>query len=460
MVDVVRDNFSSLFPRIEECIKECDFLAIDTEFTGLHATREDTVSLFDTIEERYCKLKKFASTFIICQLGLSTFTRDSEYPHKYVSSSFNFYVCPRTMGSLDRRFSFQASNIDFLCEHKFDFNKMFYEGIHHINTLEEEKEVGECDGSEEEKEVGESDGKLREVEMEERLGLTRVFRLLEKAKKPLLGHNMLCDLALILHNFFQPLPDSYIEFKARVHLLFPVIIDTKHLCFGVQKKLSQTKLLDFTSLIDLCGALGSQRGTYYALYSPEVTHSQDCQRYNSQRVFHEAGFDAHCVGFVFLRVAHLLAMKGVRSVDAQTVPLKRYFKLVEQFINRVNLIRGPIHYIDLVGNDPPPVRSPWLVVSTPDRSPLTLSMLQQEMDCVMDTRRLTDHSALVVLSSRHKAEVLLKEMEAEKLLIRRYRWTDSSHAVKKIGFGSLFVVITAAAGATAAFVYFRTRFSS
>ena len=62
---------------------------------------------------------------------------------------------------------------------------------------------------------------------------------------------MLCDLALIYQSFCQPLPGSYTpreppipvfsiaetyeEFKAEIHQIFPVIIDTKHLCFAVQK---------------------------------------------------------------------------------------------------------------------------------------------------------------------------------------------------------------------------------
>ena len=103
-------------------------------------------------------------------------------------------------------------------------------------------------------------------------------------------------------------PDSYCKFKAQLHQIFPMIIDTKHLCFALQKAskkhshiqshnllctllctsaslqtLSQTKLVEFTSLTDLCEALGSQRGTYYALYSPEVTHSDSRYSEHSAR---------------------------------------------------------------------------------------------------------------------------------------------------------------------------------
>ena len=71
--------------------------AVDTEFTGLHATPQDEVrwvytcwseyevsslppslppslsllcSLFDTMTERYAKLKKFSEKFVVCQFGI------------------------------------------------------------------------------------------------------------------------------------------------------------------------------------------------------------------------------------------------------------------------------------------------------------------------------------------------------------------------------------------------------
>jgi hypothetical protein len=136
--------------------------------------------------------------------------------------------------------------------------------------------------------------------------------------------------------------------------------------------------------------------------------------------------------------------------------MRRYFKLVEPFTNRVNLIRGPIHYIDLVARDSPLVRSPWLVVSTPDRSQLTLPLLQKELNCVMDVRQLTPYSAVIVVSSRKRAEALMKELDREKLTIRRYRLTDSPLMARIIGLSSLTVAAAAVIG-TVAVYWSRTR---
>ena len=34
------------------------------------------------------------------------------------------------------------------------------------------------------------------------------------------------------------------------------------------------------------------------LFTPNITHANDCKKYNNgNKYFHEAGFDAFCVGF-------------------------------------------------------------------------------------------------------------------------------------------------------------------
>ena len=46
---------------------------------------------------------------------------------------------------------------------------------------------------------------------------------------------MLLDLAFIYEKFIQPLPSSWEEFKASIHQLFPLVIDTKRLCYSLRK---------------------------------------------------------------------------------------------------------------------------------------------------------------------------------------------------------------------------------
>ncbi|XP_032867554.2 poly(A)-specific ribonuclease PNLDC1 isoform X4 [Tyto alba] len=67
-------------------------------------------------------------------------------------------------------------------------------------------------------------------------GFTNLFQTLVKAKKPLVGHNMLMDLMHLHDKFYNPLPESYQEFKRNIHNLFPVLIDTKTVTKSIWKK--------------------------------------------------------------------------------------------------------------------------------------------------------------------------------------------------------------------------------
>ncbi|XP_064392825.1 poly(A)-specific ribonuclease PNLDC1-like isoform X2 [Halichondria panicea] len=347
------------------------------------------------MEERYQKLKRFGKAFTICQFGLSAFRKDPK-ANKYVAHTFNFYLCPRPCGDELTHFTLQASNVAFLCEHKFNFNKMMHQGIGHLNSQQVESVRSA----------------VSESELEEAIGFSKVFQLLVDGKKPLMGHNMLNDLALMYEKFHGPLPEHYDDFKQGIHNLFPVVIDTKNLCFALRKRLYGTKLIEFTSLMDLYEALGSQRGTYYALCSPEIVLAEEAQVYSSTKAPHEAGFDAYCVGYVFLRLTHLAAMKGVESSHAHPVHLRQYFRLVGPFTNKVNLIRGPINCIDLGGPDPAPFRSQCLSITRKDGQPLTVDMLHSELEYgSMDIRFPTDTTAHVILSTQRRADELLLTSE-------------------------------------------------
>lgn len=47
--------------------------------------------------------------------------------------TWNFYIFPRPYGQSDHRFLCQASSLQFLSEHGFDFNKFIADGIPFLN---------------------------------------------------------------------------------------------------------------------------------------------------------------------------------------------------------------------------------------------------------------------------------------------------------------------------------------
>uniref|UniRef100_A0AAV1VH37 Uncharacterized protein n=1 Tax=Peronospora matthiolae TaxID=2874970 RepID=A0AAV1VH37_9STRA len=128
-MNVTRHNFASCLRDLQHDLASpsCRFVAIDTEFTGLSPSEVEREQYLDTLEERYQKVKRAGESFLITQFGLSTVHVDDEQLVQV--KTWNFYVFPRPYGALDERFLCQASSLQFLSEHGFDFNKFIHDGI-------------------------------------------------------------------------------------------------------------------------------------------------------------------------------------------------------------------------------------------------------------------------------------------------------------------------------------------
>ncbi|XP_056021406.1 poly(A)-specific ribonuclease PNLDC1-like isoform X2 [Ostrea edulis] len=111
--------------------------AIDTEFTGLSLNDETKNSLFDSVEDRYTKLRQSVQQFTISQIGISAFLKEND---KYIAHSYNMYLFPAVFGPVDVRFMIQASSFEFQRQYDFDFNKYVYEGVSFMNE-EQEKQL-------------------------------------------------------------------------------------------------------------------------------------------------------------------------------------------------------------------------------------------------------------------------------------------------------------------------------
>ena len=86
--------------------------------------------------------------------------------------------------------------------------------------------------------LGESN-KLEEDLVNNLLGFSKLLHYISKSKKTLIGHNCFLDLIKIYNQFLHPIPEKYEEFKRDLNKLFPVIFDTKNICFKTQKKISK-----------------------------------------------------------------------------------------------------------------------------------------------------------------------------------------------------------------------------
>ena len=68
-MQVTRENFQDVLPTVQEAIRSCDFIAIDTEFSGLYTGKVPREHVLDTHQVRYLKLKDSVENFVLLQFG-------------------------------------------------------------------------------------------------------------------------------------------------------------------------------------------------------------------------------------------------------------------------------------------------------------------------------------------------------------------------------------------------------
>ncbi|XP_073983043.1 pre-piRNA 3'-exonuclease trimmer-like isoform X3 [Rhodnius prolixus] len=190
------------------------------------------------------------------------------------------------------------------------------------------------------------------------LGFTEVFKLLMKSKKPLVGHNLLYDLLIMYHQFYQDLPPSYNSFKSTLHEMFPEIYDTKLMAFEIQKLLNKVLLYD-TSLGNLYALLQDEGGIIYQPFINLV--SGNYVKDELQRL-HDAGWDSYFTGFCFIKLGYYLINSQNSNSSLRLITFKECMNSLAFLANKISLARAKIPYVNLSGNDPASIRPPILHV--------------------------------------------------------------------------------------------------
>ncbi|OXB71799.1 UNVERIFIED_CONTAM: hypothetical protein H355_015668 [Colinus virginianus] len=253
-------------------------------------------------------------------------------------------------------------------------------------------------------------------------GFTNLFQIIVKAKKPLVGHNMLMDLCHLHDKFYNPLPESYEEFKRNIHHLFPVLIDTKTVTKSIWKDYQFPRVSNLLEVYEvLCSILRKDRNLTHPLAfssnlnpmdpaCPVIALASDSARYAEKKSPHEAAYDAFLCGSGKMLLQHFLKVFVPTSSEVSSfaaVQIDRNFCGED----------ASCHY-------PPP-----LVVCVRGWPRLDERQIYQELQplCRFDVRRLSENQ-FILLSNRYKhvLRVLRDYRHHPKLHISVYRhWRHS-----------------------------------
>jgi poly(A)-specific ribonuclease len=197
------------------------------------------------------------------------------------------------------------------------------------------------------------------TELYNAIGFRRVIKLLidhmQKNVCPLIGHNMLLDLAHIIHKFVAPLPKDLQTFKQILHSTFPYIIDTKFISESKEdfrrifnKNTSLEKLFERTKHKPFLQHHNNDTDTIFAEYD-RFFLSSSLKKKQESHGMHSAVWDAFMTGWIFFQMSHYIASKQQlqtpeHEMKKASEPITiRSISHLKEYINVVNVMKSDVH---------------------------------------------------------------------------------------------------------------------
>lgn len=323
MCDIVQANFGRQLAGILSCLSRSAFIAVDLEFTGL-GRRFNRSASKDLYQNQYSRVRFTASRFAVTQVGLSCFedVRPAEdrrarppRPTDFRATTFNVNVFP------PEGFTFhcEPGALAFLADNSFDFNKFVREGVPYASQYERERQRRYL---QDRRQYSPAEADMAVAEL---TGFCHVMEAVFRSPVPVIGHNMLYDLAFLASHFDAPLPQHVADFKGVLRQLFSGgLVDTKHLArhYGLHN-FGHTSL---GLLFEKCGFdVHSLHAAGHDRYMPVAASAEEGEDSSADggevdasgttataggvakqsvaltsRFAHEAGFDAFMTGCVLL----------------------------------------------------------------------------------------------------------------------------------------------------------------
>jgi hypothetical protein len=130
-------NFQYHYPHILKTIRSSNCISIDLEFSGTNFSKELINTKYDSVQQRYFKIKENIKRFAPLQVGICGI--DFSHSNKVLFNSMSFNIFPKTFDEINKKYVFDMNSIKFLTSNGFDFNKTFYDGIPFISKQDYEK---------------------------------------------------------------------------------------------------------------------------------------------------------------------------------------------------------------------------------------------------------------------------------------------------------------------------------
>ena len=134
-MEVTKENYYQIEPKILEDINNSEFIAFDLEFSGLIPSK---FKIYDSAEEDFKKSKIQVENYRIIQIGLTPFIKKKDSNNSYIAKPYNIYVFPSEKQS-NNKCDFYVESILFNKEHNCDFNKWIKDGVSYLNNEQIDK---------------------------------------------------------------------------------------------------------------------------------------------------------------------------------------------------------------------------------------------------------------------------------------------------------------------------------